>query len=199
MPQPRTIYDFYGFPQPLYEKAYPAPGSPALAYLVQETIQKTPVRLDQDWGLDHGTCLVLCRMFPDASIPVAQFSLDHTQEPAFHYELGRELKALRHKGVLIVGSGNMVHNLRAISWQDGAHDWALEFDKKMSEWIISGDHAAIIHYEKYGQPARLSVPTNEHFLPMLYILALQDQEDKLSFFAEKVTLGAISMRSFKRC
>jgi 4,5-DOPA dioxygenase extradiol len=195
--RPKTIYDFYGFPQPLYEAQYPAPGSPDLARLAQETVRTTRVQPDYGWGLDHGAWSVLSRMFPRADIPVIQLSLDRTKEPAFHYELGRELKALRNKGVLIVGSGNIVHNLRAVVWQESAFDWALEFDERLKQLILTGDHDSIIHYQKMGQAARLSVPTNEHYLPLLYVLALQDKADEISFFADKVTMGSVSMRSVR--
>ncbi len=195
--RPKTIYDFYGFPQPLYEAQYPAHGSPALARLAQETVHKTQIQPDSAWGLDHGAWSVLSRMFPRADIPVIELSLDRTKEPAFHYELGRELKALRNKGVLIVGSGNMVHNLRAVVWQETAYDWALEFDEHLKQLILTGDHDSIIHYQKLGQAARLSVPTNEHYLPLLYVLALQDKADEISFFADKVTMGSVSMRSVR--
>jgi 4,5-DOPA dioxygenase extradiol len=197
MERPRTIHDFYGFPEPLYAKQYPAPGAPGVARLAQDTVRKTQVALDFDWGLDHGAWSVLCRMFPQADVPAVQLSLDGTQEPAHHYALGRELKGLRQKGVLIVGSGNMVHNLRQIVWQDTAYDWALEFDAKLKQLIQSGDHDAIIHYQKLGQAACLAVPTNEHYLPLLYVLALQGKGDEVRFFADKVTLGSMSMRSVR--
>ena len=150
MEQPKTIYDFYGFPESLYEVKYPAPGSLELARLVQETVQKTQVRLDQAWGLDHGTWIVLCRMFPMADIPVVQLSLDRTQPPPFHYALGKELRPLRNKGILIVGSGNIVHNLGMMAWQGKAYDWAIEFDEAIKQSILSGDHASIIHYQDLG-------------------------------------------------
>lgn len=195
MDQPKTIHDFGGFPPELYAVEYAAPGSPDLARLTQETVQKVPVSLDQSWGLDHGTWSVLCHMFPQADIPVIQLSLDRTQAPAFHYQLGKELRALRNKGVLIVGSGNIVHNLRVMQWEDRAFDWAIEFDEKVKELIASGDHPSIIGYQNLGPAARLSIPTNEHYLPLLYILALQDKDEKVQFFADRVTLGSISMRS----
>ncbi len=195
MDQPKTIHDFGGFPPELYAVEYAAPGSPDLARLTQETVQKVPVNLDQSWGLDHGTWSVLCRMFPQADIPVIQLSLDRTQAAGFHYELGKELRALRNKGVLIVGSGNIVHNLRVMQWEDRAFDWAIEFDERVRGLIASGDHRSIVGYDKLGQAARLSIPTNEHYLPLLYILALQDQKDQIRFFADRVTLGSISMRS----
>jgi 4,5-DOPA dioxygenase extradiol len=197
MDRPKTIHDFSGFPQPLYELQYPAPGSPDLARLTQETVRKTQVALDNDWGLDHGTWAVLCRMFPQADFPVVQLSLDRTKPPAFHFELGQELKALRNKRVLIMGSGNIVHNLGVMKWTDTTYDWAVEFDEKMKQLILSGQHDSIIHYEKLGRAAHLSVPTNEHFLPLLYILALRDSTEEIRFFLEKVTLGSISMRSLR--
>ena len=195
MDQPKTIHDFGGFPPELYEMEYPAPGSPDLAQLTTETVHKAPVRFDQSWGLDHGTWSVLCRMFPNADIPVIQLSLDRTQSPQFHYELGRELLALRNKGVLIVGSGNIVHNLRAITFQDKAFDWAIEFDQTVKRLIEDGNHNSIIGYQNLGQAARLAIPTNEHYLPLLYILALQDEREQVHFFADRVTLGSVSMRS----
>jgi len=197
MKQPKTIHDFYGFPQKLYEMQYPAEGLPELARLTEQSLSKVRVKMDFDWGLDHGAWSVLCRMFPNADIPVVQLSLDSNKEPESHYELAMDLKELRDKGVLIIGSGNIVHNLMTLVWQETGYDWALEFDEKIKQLILSGDHGAITHYKKFGRAASLSVPTNEHFLPLLYVLALQDKEDKISFFAEKVTLGSISMRSIK--
>ena len=197
MERPKTIHDFYGFPQPLNEAQYPAPGSPTLAEKVQKTVGKINIAADYDWGLDHGAWSVLSRMFPQADVPVIQLSLDRTKEPAFHYELGKELKALRHKGVLILGSGNLVHNLRAVSWQDTGFDWAVEFDQKVKELILSGEHQALIYYPQLGQAARLAIPTNEHYLPLLYVLALQEHGEQISFFTEKITMGSISMRSLR--
>ena len=197
MERPRTIDDFYGFPQALYDVTYPAPGSPELARLVQASISDPQVQLDQNWGLDHGAWSVLCRMFPDAQIPVVQFSLDRSLSPQAHYDLGRQLRDLRRKGVLIVGSGNIVHNLRRINWDGGAFDWALDFDDTMRRLILAGDHAAIIDYPKLGEAARLAIPTNEHFLPLLYILALREKDEDVRFFAEKVSMGSLSMRSLQ--
>lgn len=196
MERPQTIHDFSGFPQTLFDVQYPAPGSPELAALVQQTIRSTPVQLDHKWGLDHGAWSVLCRMFPAADIPVVQLSLDQNKAPEFHYELGKELRALRRQGVLIVGSGNIVHNLRMIAWADQAHDWAVEFDELIKQAIKSGDHQAVINFDRMGELARLAVPTDEHFLPLLYLLACQENE-AVSFLTEKVTLGAISMRSVR--
>ena len=195
--RPGMIYDFYGFPQALYEVSYPAPGSPSLAGLVQKAVDMTQVHLDPDRGLDHGAWAVLCRMFPEANVPVVQLSLDRTQDSAFHYRLAKELRPLRDQGILIVGSGNMVHNLGRMAWADMAFDWALEFDKRLERLILSGDHDVIIHYEGLGEAARLSVPTNEHYLPLLYALGLQARGEEVGFFTEKVTLGSVSMRSLK--
>ena len=157
MEKPQTIHDFYGFPRPLFEKLYPAPGSPQLAKRVCELITTSKVTLDQSWGLDHGTWSVLCRMFPNADIPVVQLSLDRSQDAAFNHELGRQLQQLRDEGVLIVGSGNIVHNLRVVVFEDKAYDWAIEFDEKVKQWILAGEHDPIIHYENQGRSALLSV------------------------------------------
>ena len=197
MESPKTIHDFSGFPQALFDVQYPAPGSPELARLACAILRKTEVRLDHEWGLDHGTWAVLRRMYPGADIPVVQLSLDRRQEPEAHYELGRDLRSLRNQGVLILGSGNIVHNLGQIVWQDTAYDWATEFDETMRRLVASGDHDSIMHYQRLGRAARLAVPTNEHFLPLLYILALQEKQDEVAFFTEKVTLGSISMRSLR--
>jgi len=192
--QPSTIHDFFGFPRSLFEVNYPAQGSPDLARSVQAILGPS-VSLDADRGLDHGAWSVLCRMYPEADIPVVQLSLDRTRPAAGHYELGKALRPLRHNGVLIVGSGNVVHNLGAVVWKDAAHDWATAFDQEVKRLILSGDHDALIHYSRLGEAARLAVPTPEHYLPLLYILALQGPDDAIAFFAEKVTLGAIAMRS----
>ncbi|OGO35353.1 MAG: 4,5-DOPA dioxygenase extradiol [Chloroflexi bacterium RBG_16_57_11] len=197
MEAPRTIYDFYGFPPEMYAVRYPAPGSPGLASLVQRTVQCAAVQPDLTWGLDHGAWSVLRRMFPAADIPVVQLSLDYTKSPQEHYALGKELSSFRQRGVLIVGSGNMVHNLRMIQWGEAAFDWALEFDELLRQRILAGDHSAIIQYSQFGRLATLSIPTSEHFLPLLYALAAQEESEPVSFFAEKVTLGSISMRGVR--
>jgi 4,5-DOPA dioxygenase extradiol len=197
MEAPRTIYDFYGFPPELYAVRYPAPGSPALSDLVQQTLNGAGVQPDLEWGLDHGAWSVLRRMYPEADIPVVQLSLDYRKSLPEHYALGKELKDLRQRGVLILGSGNMVHNLRVVRWEDAAYDWALEFDDLLKERILAGDHAAIQQPEQIGRMAALSIPTPEHYLPLLYTLAVQDPDEPVSFFADKVTLGAISMRGVR--
>jgi 4,5-DOPA dioxygenase extradiol len=188
MEQPRTIHDFHGFPPALFEKRYPAPGSPDLARTAQGLARKSPIEPDLDWGLDHGAWSVLCRMFPAADVPVVQLSLNQRTAPASHYEMGRELRGLRKKGVLILGSGNIVHNLREMAWEDTAYDWALAFDAQMKKLILSGDHEAIIDYSRLGRSAHLAVPTPEHYLPLLYVLGTQDESDGVAFFAEKVPL-----------
>jgi 4,5-DOPA dioxygenase extradiol len=194
MEAPRTIHDFYGFPRPLFENQYPAPGSPELANRIMELVSEPRVMPDQSWGLDHGTWSVLCRMYPQADVPVVQLSLDRESKNARHYQLGRELQPLRQEGVLIIGSGNIVHNLRMMVWEDTAFDWAVEYDEKVKQWILDGDHESIIHYEKYGKPAMLAVNSAEHYLPLLYILGLKDKDEPISFFADKLWGGSLSMR-----
>jgi 4,5-DOPA dioxygenase extradiol len=198
MEKPKTIHDFGGFPRALYQVSYPAPGSPDLAALTQTAVQKVHVQPDQNWGLDHGAWSVLRRMFPAADIPVVQLSLDYSQAPEYHYALGKELLALRRRGILILGSGNIVHNLGMVIFNDDrAYEWALEFDTLMKDLILAGNHDSIIHYEKLGKNAQLSIPTNEHFLPLLYILALQQETEQVHFFAERVNFGSLSMRSIR--
>ncbi|HSB65862.1 MAG TPA: 4,5-DOPA dioxygenase extradiol, partial [Anaerolineales bacterium] len=194
MEQPRTIHDFYGFPRPLFEKQYPAPGSAELAQRVIDLVGETRIKPDHSWGLDHGTWSVLCQMYPEANIPVVQLSLDRQINPSDHYALGQKLNQLRQEGILIVGSGNIVHNLALMVWQDAAFDWAIEYDKKVKQWIVDEDHDAIIHYEKHGKPALLSVNSAEHYLPLLYILGLRQPHEPVLFFAEKLWGGSLSMR-----
>jgi 4,5-DOPA dioxygenase extradiol len=195
MPQPKTIHDFYGFPPDLFAMQYPAPGSPQLADQVCSLVRSVTIQPDQDWGLDHGAWSVLARIFPKADIPVLQLSLDRTRSPQYHYDLGRELKPLRQQGVLIIGSGNMVHNLGLVNWEGGALDWAQDYDARLKEWILQDDHEPVIHYEDYGRPAQLAVNSAEHYEPLLYILGLKDPDEKVQFFTEEVMLGSISMRS----
>ena len=197
MPRPRTIHDFSGFPRSLYQVQYPAPGMPEMMDRLRQAVRTATVKPDLQWGLDHGSWSVLCRMFPDAYLPVVQMSIDYTQPAAFHYELGGQLKDLRNEGVLILGSGNMVHNLEVMVWQDTAFDWAVEVDRQFTQLILSRDHRRLIDYDHLGPAARMAVPTSEHYLPLLYVLALQDDEEPVDFFAEKVTLGSVSMRSLR--
>ena len=200
MAQPKTIHDFYGFPEELYRVEYPAPGSRALAERVQQLVSSTAVRLDDGYsrGLDHGAWSVLRRMYPEADIPTVQLSLDRRQSARFHYDLGAELAALRSEGVLILGSGNLVHNLRLLQWDASEpYPWAAEFDRLAAELILAGEHDRLVAYQALGESARLAVPTSEHYLPLLFILALQQPGDAVSFFAEGLPLGSISMRSVR--
>jgi len=198
MEKPKTIYDFYGFPKELYEVSYPAPGSPDLVQTVRKVIKLTEVQPDMTWGLDHGTWSVLHRMFPKADVPVVQMSLDRSKGPLHHYQLGQQLKELREEGVLIVSSGNIVHNLRMTIFDDKLKfDWAEAFDTKVKQWILAGDHEPMIEYEKQGHEAALAINSAEHYLPLLYTLGVKDEGESISFFADKVTYGAISMRSVR--
>jgi 4,5-DOPA dioxygenase extradiol len=197
MKQPRTIHDFSGFPDELNEMKYPAHGSPDLARKVRELPGADSILPDQDWGLDHGTWSVLCRMYPEADVPVVQLSLDRDRTPDEHYKLGRLLQPLREQGVLILGSGNMVHNLGMMEWTNTPFDWAARFDLKLKSLIDVRDDEALVSYPKLGPDAALAIPTNEHYLPMLYALASTKSDEPLRFFAEKVTLGSISMRAFQ--
>ena len=192
MPQPRTIHDFYGFPQALFDFEYPAPGKPALAARIHAVMPS--IQLDQDWGLDHGCWSILCHMYPDADIPVLQLSLDSNKSPEQHYQLGKALGWLREEGVLIVGSGNIVHNLQAVIWRDTAHHWAIAFAERVKQLIADRDHRALARYREITDSA-LAIPTDEHFLPLLYILGLQTQDEEATFLTDKTSLGAISMLS----
>jgi 4,5-DOPA dioxygenase extradiol len=196
MSTPRTIHDFGGFPEALYEVQYPAPGDPVLARQLQTLLRPLEVGLDVEWGLDHGTWSVLCHAFPLADIPVVQLSIDRTQPSAFHYRLGRELASLRHDGVLVMGSGNLVHNLHTYAW--GRHpvepfDWALRFEAHARELILAAEHGPLIHYESLGPDARLSVPTPEHYLPLLYVLGLWAEGEAVSFPVQGIEGGSVSM------
>lgn len=202
MEMPRTIHDFGGFPKELYEVEYPAPGDPGLAEETRNIIKTTEVDLDDKWGLDHGAWSVVKHMYPDADIPVIELSLDYRQPPQYHYELARELSPLRSKGVLIIGSGNMVHNLHMVDWRrldeiDYGYDWANEASEKMKKYIISGDHKQLINYHSQGREFELAVPTPEHYLPLLYVLALKDKNEEVSLFNDKAVAGSLTMTSVK--
>ncbi len=197
MDEPKTIHDFYGFPPELYAVQYPAPGSPELAQRIRDLIAPTVVEPDQTWGLDHGAWSVLSRLYPKADIPVVQLSLDVKKSPQEHYDLGRQLKTLRKEGVLILGSGNIVHNLRILNWEDSAYDWAVDYDAKVKQWILDEDQDSIIQYHKHGREAALAINSAEHYKPLLYVLGAKEPGEPVSFFAEKVTLGSISMRSLR--
>jgi 4,5-DOPA dioxygenase extradiol len=197
MERPTTIHDFGGFPQELFDVQYPAPGHPAIANETVEMVKKTKVELDHDWGLDHGSWSVVRQMYPDANIPVLQFSIDYTKGPKYHYELAKELSGLRKKGVLILGSGNMVHNLRIMNWQtpDSGYDWAEEMNTKFKQLILDNNHQPLINYEALGQAARLAIPTPEHYIPLLYTLGLKEEKESLQIFNDKTMMGSISMTS----
>ena len=179
------------------EVKYPAPGSPDLAEQVRRIIKKTEVYADQEWGLDHGTWSVLNQMFPEANVPVIQMSLNANLSINDHYEVAKQLKELREEGVLIISSGNIVHNLSMVQFRDFAYDWATEFDTQVKNWILANDHDPIINFQKQGQAAQLAINSGEHYVPLLYSLALKDDDDKVSFFAEKVWGGSVSMRSVR--
>lgn len=202
MPNPKTIHDFGGFPQALFDVQYPAPGSPELATEIQKLITNPAVELDHDWGLDHGTWSVVKHMYPEADIPVLQLSIDYYKPAAYHYELAKQLLKLRKKGVLIIGSGNMVHNLRMVAWDklsepEYGFDWALEMNDIFKNKISNGFHKELIQYEKLHKAATLAIPTPDHYYPLLYILALQTDNDKVEFFNDKAVGGSLTMTSVK--
>jgi 4,5-DOPA dioxygenase extradiol len=195
MERPKTIHDFGGFPDELFRVQYPAPGDPSLATSIAEATHNAIIT-DHEWGLDHGAWSVLRRMFPAATIPVLQLSLDVGKSPEQHIALARELAYLRTKGVVIIGSGNIVHNLGRIMWKGGTHDWATEFDAVSKRLIEARDLTSLANYRSLGTAAQLSIPTAEHYLPMLYALSLVQPDEKLTFFNESIDLGSVSMRSF---
>ncbi len=198
MEAPRTIHDFGGFPPELYRVQYPAPGDPALARRVAELLSPLSVGSDRLWGLDHGTWAVLCHVFPNADVPIVQLSIDESRPPAFHYEVGKLLAPLRDEGILIAGSGNLVHNLHAYAW--GRHvpqpfDWALRFEERVRSALVAGDDLQIIDYEALGSDALLSVPTPEHYLPLLYVIGARRPGERITFPVEGIDGGSISMLS----
>lgn len=197
MPKPQTIHDFGGFPKELFDVQYPAPGSPELAAETKKNVLSTDIGLDYSWGLDHGAWSVIKNLYPDASVPVIQMSIDYTRNAQYHYNLGKELLALRNKGVLILGSGNLVHNLRLVEWdkpETGA-DWAVEANSLFKKLILSGDHQSLINYDKLGNAVKLSVPTPEHFLPLLYVLSLINENENLTLFNDREIMSSMSMTS----
>ncbi len=196
---PETIHDFGGFPQELYEIQYPAPGNPALAQETASLVQSTNVGLAHDWGLDHGAWTVVRRMYPDPTIPVLQLSIDYTKGAQYHYELGKELGALRRKGVLILGSGNMVHNLRLLAFdkidENFGFAWAAEMNEIFKKRINARDHKALIEYQDLSAAAKLAVPTPDHYFPLLYTLGLQGNKEETYFFNDKLVAGSLTMTS----
>lgn len=202
MKSPRTIHDFGGFPQALFEVEYPAPGSPETAEFTKELITSTEVELDHSWGLDHGAWSVIKHLYPNADIPVIQMSIDYSKDAQYHYELAQEISRLREKGVLIIGSGNMVHNLSMVDWKNintigHGYDWALEVKEKMNNWILDGNHQALIDYKKQGTAFQYAIPTPEHYLPLLYVLGLKSKSEEIELFNDKALAGSLTMTSLK--
>lgn len=201
MQNPATIHDFGGFPKELFGVQYPAPGSPELAVETKSLITKTEVGLDDKWGLDHGAWSVIKHLYPAADIPVIQLSLDYSQTPQYHYELAQQINSLRKKGVLIIGSGNIVHNLRMVDWrrlnETFGFDWAIEANEKMKEFILNGDHQQLINFRLQGNAFDLAIPTPEHYLPLLYTLALQGKNEEVKLFNDKAVGGSLTMTSLK--
>lgn len=199
---PETIHDFGGFPQALFDVQYPAPGDTRLAEETAALVHSVPVALSHEWGLDHGAWTVVRHMYPEAKIPVLQLSIDYTKDAQYHYELAQQLYALRRKGVLVIGSGNMVHNLRMVAWdklnEPGfGYDWALTMNDRFKQLISNGNHKELIRYEDFGKEGHLAIPTPEHYLPLLYALAMQDGKDTISFFNDKAVAGSLTMTSVK--
>lgn len=197
---PRTIHDFGGFPEELFAVQYPAPGSPEIARETASLFTTTQVELDHDWGLDHGAWTVVRHMYPEAKIPVLQLSIDFTKSHRYHYDLAKELYSLRKKGVLIIGSGNMVHNLRMVAWDrlsesSYGYDWALEANKTFKDLILNGDHDRLIDFDRLGKSALLAIPTPEHYWPLLYTLGLKGAKDEIKFFNDKAVGGSLTMTS----
>ena len=199
-PNPKMIYDMYGFPKELYEIKYPVRGSPYFANEITKLVTTTTIRKNTDWGLDHGTWSVLKHLFPKADVPTFQLSINYNQSMQYHFDLARQLKALRKKGVLIVGSGNLTHNLSIVDLTDinaKPADWAVDFDSKIKQHIDNRNYKGIINYQKIGNPAKLAVPEPSHYIPLIYTLALQDKEDEISYFYDKFHYGTLSMRCVK--
>lgn len=199
---PKTIHDFGGFPEELYEVQYNAPGDPLLAKETASLITTTKVELDHDWGLDHGAWTIIRHMYPDAKIPVLQLSIDYAKGPQYHYDLAKELYNLRRKGVLIIGSGNMVHNLRMVAWnrlndKEYGYDWALKINDRFKELIANGNHDELINYQRLGKEALLAIPTAEHYMPLLYTLGLKGKNEPVNFFNDKAVGGSLTMTSVK--
>ncbi len=202
MEKPPTIHDFGGFPDELFAVEYPAPGSPELAKDTQKVIKKTEVGLDDKWGLDHGAWSVIKHLYPKADVPVIQMSLDYYQAAQYHYELAQELSSLRNKGVLIIGSGNIVHNLGMVAWDklkepEYGYDWALQANDTLKKLIMNNDHKQLINYKSLGKEIALAAPSPDHYLPLLYSLALKKDNENITLFNDKTVMGSISMTSLK--
>lgn len=198
MPAPGTIHDFAGFPGDLYQVTYPAPGNPVLANRIRDLLSSNLASLDNQWGLDHGTWSVLCHIYPDADIPVVQLSIDWTKPPEFHYKIGKMLAPLREEGILIIGSGNLVHNLHAYSWSRHPvepFDWAVRFEKKVKELLLDANDNPLINYITLGKDAVLSIPTPDHYLPLLYVIGCRKEGEEVSFPVKGFDGGSVSMLS----
>jgi len=202
MEMPKTIYDFYGFPDELYKLKYPAKGNPELARETKEILKPANVDLDMEWGLDHGTWTVLRHMYPKADVPVIQLSIDYTKPAEYHFDLAGRLKSLRDKGVLIIGSGNIVHNLRLVDFRNMdrdnyGFDWAIEARESINQLIMDGNYKPLLDYQSLGKSIQLAVPTPDHYLPMIYSLGLHQKGEKIEFFNDKLLAGSLSMTSLK--
>lgn len=200
MKMPQTIHDFGGFPQPLYEVQYPAKGSPELAEQTKQLLHPTLVELDEKWGLDHGSWTVLKHLYPKADIPVIQLSIDYTKDAGYHFALAKQLSALREKGVLIIGSGNIIHNLRMVDWQNFdkdnyGYDWAIEAHETFNRHILDRDFEPLLDYRKQSRAIQLAVPSPDHYLPMIYSLGLHEKNENITLFNDKLLAGSLSMTS----
>ena len=197
---PRTIHDFGGFPKELYQVKYPAPGDPELARKIQTLLAPVPVQLDDSWGLDHGTWSVLRHAYPQADVPIVQLSIDETKPALFHFEIGKRLASLREEGILVIGSGNLVHNLHAYAWgrhMPDPYDWAVRFEKEARDMMQASEFLPLVNYEKLGRDALLSIPTPDHYLPLLYVLATRQEKEPINFPVEGIDGGSISMLSVR--
>lgn len=202
MEMPRTIHDFGGFPKELFEVQYPAKGSPALAQEIKTILQPTLVDLDEKWGLDHGAWSVIKHLYPNADIPIIQMSIDYTKSAQYHFELAQKLNSLRYKGILIIGSGNIIHNLELVDWQNFdkdnyGYDWAIEARETINNYLLKGDYLPLINFEKQSKAVNLAIPTPDHYLPLIYTLGLQEKGETLSLFNDKLVAGGLSMTSVK--
>jgi len=202
MDLPQTIHDFGGFPQALFDVQYPAPGNPGLAKETADLLAPVVVEEDHQWGLDHGAWSVIRHMYPDADIPVIQMSIDYTKPPQYHFDLAKRLEKLREKGILIIGSGNIIHNLRLIDWRNintvgAGWDWAIEAREKTNQWLLEGNFNAIINYHQQGTSLQYAVPSPDHYLPLLYSLGLKQPSENLSLFNDELIGGSLSMTSVK--
>lgn len=202
MEMPQTIHDFGGFPKELYEVSYPAKGSPELAQITKDLLVPTHVELDDKWGLDHGAWSVIKHLYPDANVPVIQLSIDYTQPAHYHFELAQQLSTLRNKGILIIGSGNIIHNLRLVDFKNMdkdnyGYDWAIEAHQFVNQHLLDGNYTPLIQYEKQIKAMQLAVPTPDHYLPLIYTLGLQQKNEQISLFNDKLMAGSLSMTSLK--